>query len=285
MFISYLINVLTLTAILALLALSFDFAAGRTGLINLGQVAISGAGAYVATILMMQAGVPFLVSIAAACFASGLLGFLLSLPARTVRGDYFALLTLAFGFIFVTIAYNLDITRGALGIPGIPRPDVLDDPFLFFVFVVLCLFGVFLFFDRIASSPFGRVQAAVRDDEAAALSLGKSVGRVKVTTLAISCGVAGLSGALIAVFIRFIDPASFELGDLVRLLSAVIVGGVASRYGALLGVAVLVLIFEPFRFVGLPPELIGVIRQGSLALLLLVIIIVRPRGILGKVDL
>src|SRR3990167_7660772 len=156
MFISYLINILTVTAISMILALSFDFAAGRTGLINLGHVAISGVGAYVATILMMKAGAPFLLSIAAACAASALLGFLLSIPARTVRGDYFALLTLAFGYIFVTIAYNLTITRGALGIPGIPRPDVLDDPFLFFVFVMLCLFGVYLFFDRIASSPFGR---------------------------------------------------------------------------------------------------------------------------------
>ncbi|MDO8435703.1 MAG: branched-chain amino acid ABC transporter permease [bacterium] len=285
MFISYLINVLTLVAISGILALSFDFAAGRTGLINLGQMAIAGVGAYTATILMMRAGFPFLVSVVVACLLCGLLGFLLSLPARKVRGDYFALLTLAFGFIFVTIAYNLGITRGALGIPGIPRPVVLDDPFLFFIFAVLCLFGAYLVLDRVASSPFGRVQGAVRDDETAALALGKSVGRVKVTTLTLSCVVAGLSGALIAVFIRFIDPASFELGDLVRLLAAVIVGGVASRYGAVLGTVVVILVFEPFRFLGVPPEFIGVIRQGIWSLLLLIIIIVRPRGILGKIDL
>lgn len=286
MFALYLLNILSLIAILAILALSIDFALGQTGLVNLGQVAISGIGAYTSAILTLRYDVPFLLAILIAVILSGAVGFLLSWPSRKVKGDYYSLLTLAFAFIFITLALNLkNFTRGALGIPGIPRPDIFNDPFLYFLFVIFCLALVYAFFERVSKGPFGRVQGAIRDDETAALALGKNTGRVKQITLTFSGAAAGLAGVLLGHFVQFIDPASFGLPDLVTLLAAVIVGGVASRKGAVLGALFIYLILEPIRFLPLPPEMVGVVRQGGFALILLLIILFRPRGVLGTIDL
>jgi branched-chain amino acid transport system permease protein len=137
----------------------------------------------------------------------------------------------------------------------------------------------------ITRTRFGRALQAIRDDQLAAAMLGKNVFAHKVAAMGLSACIAGLAGSFFAHYISFIDPGIFGIGDLILVLSMLIVGGMASVPGSLLGAAVILLIPEPLRFIGFPSELIGPMREMLFAIILLIILLYRPKGILGKVDL
>lgn len=150
---------------------------------------------------------------------------------------------------------------------------------------IIMLVVVYLLLTRILHSPFGLVMGAMRDDEVGARVLGKNTAHIQRVALVLSGMIAGIAGALYAHYIGFIDPSSFYLGDLVIVVSAVILGGVGSLSGSVVGVAIYFLIPEALRFVDLPAETVGAVRQILFTTLLLLIILVRPKGILGKIQL
>lgn len=282
---AYLIHILILIGIYGILTLSLNIAIGYTGLINLGHIAFFGIGAYTSA-LLTRAGLPFLLAWLAAGLLAMLAGYLLSWPSRRIKGDYFALLSLGFGFIVYSLFLNWQsITRGPLGIPGILRPSLLVDNYFYFVFVLVVTFLCFLFFKKLTNSPFGRVMGAVRDNEEATKVLGKNTAKVKMIVLMTSAFWAGLAGSLFAHYIRFIDPAAFYLPALIYLLMMVILGGIASLKGSIIAVAVVILLFETFRFVGLPPQLAGTLRQMLVMAILILILLFRPKGLFGRIDI
>ena len=195
-----------------------------------------------------------------------------------------ALATLGFTFIMGSIARNwTDVTRGALGIPGIPKMVGNNDMFLLIVFgIAAAVYAVFYWMSR---TPFGKSCQAVRDDELAAQMLGKNTFMIKMVALGVSACFAGLGGGLFAHYITFIDPSIFGMGDLILLVSMVIVGGLGSVRGSAVGAIVLLLLPEPLRFIALPSSLIGPLREMIFAVMLLAILIYRPKGIFGEVDL
>jgi branched-chain amino acid transport system permease protein len=283
---AYLIHLAILAAIYAIMTLAFNLSVGYAGLLNLGHVGLIGIGAYASAILSKTYGWPVWGSILAASVLATLFAGVLALPARKIRGDYYALVTL--GFLFVTSAFftNVEsVTRGTLGIPGIVRPEwAATNPR--FLFAVLVLFVIcFLFLERLARSPFGRALEAVRDDEQVAESLGKPVFKLKVIALLVSGFFAGLSGALLAHYIQFISPYSFWLDMLVWALAGMMIGGLASMRGAVVGAVLLFVLSEPLRFLDIPPALVGPLRLMIFMALLLAIVIYRPKGIMGRAQL
>ena len=183
-----------------------------------------------------------------------------------------------------SIARNwTDLTRGALGIPGIPKIASNNTDLLLIVFIIAC--ACYAVFQYISRTPFGHTLQAIRDDELAAKMLGKDTFMHKVVALGISAFFAGIGGALFAHYITFIDPSLFGMGDLILIFSMVIVGGLASvkrlshRHGDIAA--------DPgaLRFVGFPSSILGPAREMIFALILLLILIYRPKGIFGKVDL
>ncbi len=289
MFSAYLIHLLILIGIYFILAVSLQLAVGFTGLLNLGHIAFYGIGAYVSALLAMS-GFPFLFCFLSAGIIAMLFGFLLSLLTNKLKGDYLALATLGFSFVIYAILLNwTDLTRGPLGIPGIPKPSLFG--FVFFdnsSFLILNLIiGLitYLLMKRITKSPFGKVLEAVRDDELAAKILGKNTFKMKSYALGISAFFAGIAGSLYASYITFIDPSSFNLMQLIPVLCIVIIGGIGSLEGTVIASIVLVLLPEPLRFIGFPSSIIGPARQIIYALLLLLILIYKPKGFSGKVEL
>jgi branched-chain amino acid transport system permease protein len=286
---AYLIHLLILVAIYLVLALSLQLAMGFGGLLNLGHIAFFGIGAYVSALLVLN-GWPFWIAFLAAGVVSAVFGVLLAVPTHKLRGDYLALATLGFSFVVYAILLNwTEVTRGPLGLPGIPRPDlfgfVLTDNAAFLVFASIMALFTYLFLRRVTKSPFGRLLQAIRDNELAAQVLGKDSFSVKAKALALSAFFAGLAGSLFASYITFIDPSSFSILQLIPILSMVIVGGLGSLEGTVIATVVLVLLPEPLRFIGFPSSIVGPARQILYALLLLLILVFRPKGLKGKIEL
>jgi len=289
MFSAYLIHLLILVGIYLILAIGLQLAVGFTGLLNIGHIAFYCVGAYISALLSL-AGIPWWICLILAGIGAMLFGFLLAVPTNKLKGDYLALATMGFSFVIYAIALNwTELTRGPLGLPGIPKPSlfgfVFSDNLAFLILTIVIAAISYFIIRRIVKSPFGCVLEAVRDDELAAQILGKNTFRMKSYALAISAFFAGIAGSLYAHYITFIDPSSFTLMQLIPVIAIVIIGGLASLKGTIIATIILILLPEPLRFIGFPSSIVGPARQIIYALILLLILLYKPKGFYGKVEL
>jgi branched-chain amino acid transport system permease protein len=289
MFEAYLIHLAILIGIYLILALALQINIGFTGQFNLGIIAFFGVGAYTSALLTLN-GFPFIFGIIMAGIISMIFGFILAIPTNKLKGDYLALATLGFSFVVYAILLNwVELTRGPLGLPGIPKPEifgfVFKDNLLFLILTILITVISYFVVKRITSGEFGSVLAAIRDDELAAKTLGKNTEKMKMYSLGISAFFAGIAGSLYASYITFIDPSSFTFLQIIPLLLIIVVGGIASLRGTLIATIIIILLPEPLRFIGFPSSIIGPMRQIIYAIILLVILIYFPKGLFGKIKL
>ncbi len=298
------VTVGTVFAIWAILAVSLNLVVGFTGLLSIAHVGFFGIGAYAMAILTSGTsyeelrteaiptfGWPFFAALPVSAAAAGLAAVVVGLVLNRFRDDIFVLVT----FGFATISYNVflnwtELTRGAFGIHDIARPEVggfvLDSDAEFLAFALLCLALVALVSWLVVTSSFGRVLLAIREDEHATEVFGYRVSRYKFVIWVISAMMAGVAGGLFSSWARFVDPYSFVLLESILLVSVVILGGLATIWGSLLGVMTFVLLEEGMRFVPfLPNESIGQARQAVLGVLLVLLMLFRPQGLVGKYRL
>ena len=285
---AYLVHLLILIGIYAILSISLNLAMGFTGLLNIGHVAFYGVGAYTSALLALNFGLSFWGGLLIGGIVAGLFGLLLAIPTIRLRGDYLAIATLGFAIIVENIFRNwTGLTRGPLGLPGIPKPHLFNITFSgnsYLVLVLVFLLITYLFIRHIVKSPYGRVLKSIREDELVTASLGKNVVKYKTQALMLSAFFAGVAGSLYAHYITFIDPSSFSVLESILIISMVIVGGLASVEGSIIGAVILILLPEPLRFLPLPSFAIGALRQMIYAGLLILLLIKRPQGISGEVK-
>ena len=289
MFSAYIIHLLILIGIYLILALSLQLTIGFSGLLNLGHIAFYAIGAYTSALLLLV-GWPWWLCFILSGIIAMVFGFLLSLPTNKLKGDYLALATMGFSFVIYAVALNwTGLTRGPLGLPGIPRPEIFGITFSsntsFLILIIIITLISYLIIRKITTSPFGRAMQATRDDELATKVLGKNTFKIKSISMAVSAFFAGLAGSLYASYITFIDPSSFTLMQLIPVVCIVIIGGLASLKGTIIACIILVLLPEPLRFIGFPSSIVGPMRQIIYALILILILIYRPKGFYGKVEL
>jgi branched-chain amino acid transport system permease protein len=286
----FFIHLLNMSCIFLLVSVALNLTLGYTGIINLGHVAFLGVGAYTSALLSVRLGLPFPVTCLGAVVCSGLFGFVTVQTVKRFSGDTVALGTLSFTFLAVAVFQNWEgLTGGVFGIAGIPRPSlfgfVADSNLLYFCVIapVTCVvvYGV----SRLVHSPFGRVLEAIRDDEVGAVALGKHVSSLRSQVFVVSAVVTGLAGSFFAHYIQFIDPYSFYLSDIISVLSIVIIGGLASVRGTVTMAFVITFLLEIFRFVPVPVQMIGPLQVMMYCFVLILILLYRPRGLFGKVDL
>ena len=283
----YILHVLVLAAIYTILAVSLDLLAGQAGFLSIAQAAFYGLGAYTSAIMTMQWGGGFLVGMLAGMVVAVLVSFVVSLPSLRLHDDYFVIATFGFQMILFSVFNNwTKVTHGTMGIPGIPQPVIigwhvashLDFLILAAAFACFAYFVVY----RLTSSPFGRVLHAIREDEVFAKAHGKNTLRFKVTAFAVSAALAASAGSLYAHYITYIDPTSFTVMESILIISMVIIGGAGSLWGPLVGAVVLVTLPEALRFVGLPSAVAANLRQIIYGSLLVIMMMFRPRGLVGK---
>ena len=270
-----------------ILAESLNLIVGYTGLLSIAHAAFYGVGAYVAALMALKIGSPFVVNIICAVIISGLLGGLVGIPSLRIKDHYFIIATFAFQVIAFSILNNwVSFTGGPMGLPGIPQPVIFGwqvSSHLEFLLLVGA-FAVLAFWvcHRIIKSPFGRVLMSIREDEVFALAAGKNVAVYKVAVFAIGSGMAAIAGALYAHYISFIDPTSFTVMESIFIISIVIIGGAGSLWGPVIGAVLLVMLPELLRFVGMPSFIAANMRQILYGGLLVAFMMWRPQGLVGK---
>jgi branched-chain amino acid transport system permease protein len=283
----YLLHILVLIGIYTILSVSLNLIAGYTGLISIAHAAFYGIGAYVAALMALNLHSPFLVNIVCAVILCGLLGALVGIPSLRIRDDYFVIATFAFQVITFSVLNNwVSLTGGPMGIPGIPQPTIfgieISSNIRFLVIVGLLCVLILWISSRVVSSPFGRVLKAIREDEVFTQATGKNVASYKVLIFVIGAGMAAAAGVLYAYYISFIDPTSFTVMESIFIISIVIIGGAGSRWGPVMGAALLVVLPELLRFIGLPSSVAANLRQIIYGGLLLLFMMWRPKGLLGE---
>lgn len=283
----YLLHILVITGIYIILTLSLNLVVGYTGLASLGHAAFSCVGAYVSALLALNYGLsPWLGLLIGACTAA-VLGAVIGAPSLRLKGDYLALATFGLGVIVYSIAKNwMAMTRGPMGLPGIPGFSVggwqLSGVWQYLILVAGFVFITLFVMRRVVRSPFGRILRAIREDETATLAVGKDVNKYKIVVFVIGAFFAGIAGSLYAHYITFIDPSSFTVMESITILLMVVFGGMGSLSGSFIGAAVLVIFPELLRFVGMPSSIAAPLRQMIYGLLLVVLMLKRPQGVLGK---
>jgi len=286
----YLIHLAILFSIYATLGVSLNLVVGYTGLLSLTHAAFYGIGAYTTAILLTRTEVGFFPSVILGVFVAAIISFLIGMVLSKFKGDYYALASLGFNTIVFAVFLNWqDVTRGPFGIPGITRPELFGVDFSNnFIFLTLALTGLgFIYFTSrfIVNSPFGRVLRAIREDEKAIQVFGYNTLYFKLTIFVISAAMAAIAGSLFASYITFIDPSSFTLMESVFILAIIILGGVANLRGSILGALFLILLPEILRFIGFPADIAAQMRQVVYGVILILLMLYRPQGLLGKYKL
>ena len=283
----YILHILIMCGIYVILSMSLNLLVGYTGLPALGHAAFYCVGGYVSALLALQYGVSPWLGILLGGLGAAVVGAIIAVPSLRLRGDYFALATLGFAVIVYSVAKNwVSLTRGPMGLPGIPRFDLFGVSFssnlsYLLVTVVLVLLSSWMI-SRIVGSPFGRVLGGIREDEIATSAMGKNVMWFKIQTFVVAAFFGGVAGSLYAHYITFISPESFTVMESITILLMVVFGGLGTMRGSFVGAVLLVVFPEVLRFVGMPSSIEAPMRQMIYGLLLVILMLKRPQGILGR---
>ena len=298
---AFTLRVLNLCGIYVVLALSLNLVNGFTGLFSLGHAGFMAVGAYTCALLTMtreqkelnfflepilpwlaRVTVPFPLALLAGGVAAAILGFLIAAPALRLRDDYLAIATLGFAEIIRVILTNAQpVTNGALGLKGLPS-------FAGTGVVWACAAAAVLFMVLLVRSAYGRALKAVRDDEIAAAAMGIDVFRTKVVSFTVSSFMAGVGGALLGHVITTIDPRMFTFMLTFNILLVVVLGGIGSITGSVIGSFAVTILMEALRFLDGPLDLGFVRTDGRPGLrmvvfsaLLMAVVLFRQRGLMG----
>jgi branched-chain amino acid transport system permease protein len=303
-------GVLVTAGIAALVTLGLQLNVGFTGVVNFGQAGFMAVGGYSMAILVLEAGFSFWLALPAAMLITMLFGVLIGLPALRLRGDYFAIVTLAMAEVVRLVAQNArGLTGGNKGlycnfesggqtcfddtwrsVSGSildfienfwSNPDALI-PLLIVVWVTVIVATVLL--NLLQRTPWGRVLRAIREDEDAARALGKNTLFYKLQSLAISAMLGALAGFFLALFLATIHPDDYEPIVTFFAFGVLLLGGLASYWGVTVGAIILWTLLEGTRFVELPisEEKTAALRYAIVGLVLILLMAFRPQGMFGK---
>ncbi len=315
----YYVDLGTLVLTYVMLGWGLNIVVGLAGLLDLGYVAFYAVGAYAYALLAHAFGLGFWTCLPLAGILAALCGIVLGFPVLRLRGDYLAIVTLAFGEIIRIVLINwVSLTNGPNGITGIPRPTLFGlsfsmkggdgtvagffhiDPetiqrviFLYYVILGLALLTNWVTL-RLRRLPLGRAWEALREDEVACRSLGINVTNTKLTAFSIGAGFGGLAGAFFATRQAFISPESFTFIESATVLAIVVLGGLGSQLGVALAALVMIGGLETLRdflgwlgeqmnsplFAGIAGEL-PLYRMLIFGLALVVVMVMRPRGLVS----
>ena len=282
----YFIYIGTLIAIYATLTISLNLLVGYTGLISIAQAGIYGVGAYTTALLALHVTNDLLISFLCASVAGVLVSLIIALPSLRLKNEYFLIATMGFQAIIFSLFMNLEITGGASGLYGVPHPTLfghtirtpLEKFFIALALAVIC----YLLALRITNAPFGRLLRAVREDQTAVASLGKSVFRIKFSVFVFSAVFAAAAGTIYVYSLTAIDPVAFALDESIFIITLVIVGGTGSLNGSLLAAALLILLPEAFKFLAIPDAIAPQLRQVLYGVLLVFFTRYRRQGLIGE---
>jgi len=297
---SYLIYTVNLMAIHVIVALGLNLLVGYTGQISLGHAGFFAIGAYATLSLMIDAHLPFLVALPLAGFISAGFGFLLGLPALRLEGPYLAIATLGFGLTITQILGRLDFLGGHMGLQSPPLNIfgwlVDSDAERYAVIMPICVFLAWAL-RNLTKTRVGRAFVAIRDSDIAAECIGVNLTYYKTLAFAVSAFFTGIGGGLMAFVLGFISPHTFNVMVSIMFLAMVVVGGLGSVLGSVMGAVLITWLQQELARIGELPYLGPVLTELSqqfftlsglpnvqyvvFGLIMVLIIIFEPLGLYG----
>ncbi|WP_316976443.1 high-affinity branched-chain amino acid ABC transporter permease LivM [Shumkonia mesophila] len=281
LFSMYQVNIMISALIYIMLGLGLNIVVGLAGLLDLGFVAFYAVGAYAYALLNLHFGLGFWAVLPMAAFLGAFVGILLGFPVLRLRGDYLAIVTLGFGEIIRLVLENWgQFTRGPSGISNIPRPDLFGVEFglqgriiyMYYVVLALVLFTI-LVVTRLKYSRIGRAWMALREDEIACQAMGIDKTQTKLMAFALGATWAAMAGVVFAAKTSFINPASFTFLESAMILSIVVLGGMGSTVGVIMGALILILLPEYLRA-------FAEYRMIVFGAIMVVFMVFRPQGLI-----
>jgi len=255
---SYYLHIAILALINILLSLGLNVIAGYAGQLSLAQAAFFGIGSYTSALLMLNFGLTFWLAAVAGILSAMLVAVVFGLPTLRLKGPYFVIATLGFGEIVRLILLNWDrVTRGPNGLIGIPPPSPIrlgvtilkfDSKISMYYLILIILLVVLVLYRNFVHSKINRALRAIHDDQIAAEVMGINLTFYKVVAFAAGAGLSGLAGALYASYIRFISPDTFTIGEAINILIMMVLGGMGTIVGPVIGAVGITYLLESMRF-------------------------------------
>jgi branched-chain amino acid transport system permease protein len=286
--INYILNILTLATIYGIAAASLNVLVGYAGIFSIAHAIFFGLGAYTGAQFALLVIPDVLIASVIGALVSGSLSLLLAIPALRVRGEYFVAAGLGLQMVGVTIFSEAhSLTGGHGGLVGIPPAKLLgldvSTPAAFLAVCVVALLFSLAVISLLMRSSFGRALMAIRDNESAAEAAGKNVPLLKTLAMALGCALVGIAGTLFSFNMAFVNVESFTLEQSILMLAMVVIGGVGTLSGPLIGAIFLLLLPAILSFIPfIPPTEIGTVQQFIYGALMTILMIYRPAGIAGK---
>lgn len=280
----YQTNIMVLALIFVVLGLGLNITVGLAGLLDLGYVAFFAVGAYTYGILNSFWGIGFWTSLPIGGLMGALFGIALGFPILRLRGDYLAIVTLGFGSIAKIVIENWEeVTNGAKGIAGIPRPGFFGadmsitsaTTYTYYLMILMVIFTIFIT-NRLKDSRIGRAWMALREDEIACVAMGVDMAKTKLGAYAFGAFWAGLVGVIFAARNTYINPNSFTFMESALVLSIVVMGGMGSIVGVIIAALVLILMPEYLRA-------FAEYRMLMFGAIMVLMMIFRPEGLIANV--
>ncbi|EFG86834.1 amino acid or sugar ABC transport system, permease protein [Clostridium carboxidivorans P7] len=275
---SYFINILVVAGIYVILTLGLNLTTGFAGQVSLGHAAFYAIGAYTAAILSVKFGCSIWITLPISALVTWIIGAILGLPSLRVKEDFLAVVTMGLGLIIQSLMLNLKITGGPMGIGNIKPVSILGHNFSMFNFFILELVIIVILtftMNRMVNSRFGRALIAIREDETVADTLGINTTKYKVLAFAIGAMYAGIAGTLFAHYFTYVSPDSFGFTESSIILSMVVIGGLGSIKGSIIGAVIL----------SIAPELLRGLKDYRIliyGLLMVIMMRYRPQGLFGE---
>ena len=278
----YQVNIIITALMYVMLGLGLNIVVGLGGLLHLGYVAFYAVGAYSYALLNHHFGINFWFALPLGALFSTIFGLIIGFPVLRLRGDYLAIVTLAFGEIIRLVLENWnDFSFGPSGIANIPRPGLFGIDmnlkqvtiYIYFLMILLTILTIFVV-HRLENSRLGRAWIAMREDEIACQTMGINVTKAKLTSFALGATWAGLAGVMFAAKTTFINPASFTIWESIIVLCIVVLGGMGSIIGVIIAAFILILLPEYLR-------VFSEYRMLVFGAILVIMMIFRPGGIIN----
>ena len=281
----YLYGLIIIVGLYVILATSFNLIIGYGGLVSIAHPVFFALGAYASAVLARDLAVPVPLAIAAGTLVALVASIALALPSLRVSGDYLLIASIGFQLGLLEVIKNVRFTGGAGGFSNIP-PFLIRDlgRESYVALVLVTMIAVILLVRWIARSDYGRAMSAMRDDELAFASVGRNAMWMKIAIFALGSGIAGLAGALYAHYFRFLTPEQFELVQSAAILTMVVVGGMRTTWGPVVGALLLEALPQALTFLNFPPSILGPVQGLLFTGLVLVFMFFRPQGLVPAQD-
>ncbi|MFM9992684.1 MAG: branched-chain amino acid ABC transporter permease [Burkholderiaceae bacterium] len=278
----YVLSVIVLMGIYIILSTSFNLIIGYGGLISIAHPIFFAIGAYTTGLCSLHFNTFPLVSLLLSGAAAIVFSLMLSLPSLRISGDYLLITSIGFQLGLLEVIKHLGFTGGASGLGNIPNVVIdWDRSGVFAASSVSIALLVFLFIRWILNGPYGLLISAMRDDEVAFVALGRNAMKIKLVIFAIGSGCAGLAGGLYAYYYQYVSPEQFEILQSSMILTMVVVGGIGSQWGPVVGAVLLLFMPQAIGFLNFPPGVMAPLQGLIYSLLVIIFMFLRPQGLLA----